>query len=769
MSAVRSVLLALAVLPALLQAQVPTKCLEIESILVDACNPSDLCPGSSEGQNEMVRFRTGPQATPIGALEADWPNNTWRGLVQNGTTAQLTAALNATITTCGLLLEPPAGIIPPGSQVLMVTSTEMCVAANPFTNLVDTLYIVYQLAGNTQGHFANNPASGQPITLEPSPDVSTRTLILFYTPTNCSDTATYVREQLVNNEGTYGGPGVINDGATAQFTWPGVPQVSYVNYGCQAPIEPLVVEAEALGSLCGGSPVSLEGTVSGTYASVLWQGGQGTFSDPNAISTQYTPGPDETGDVELQFCATTACGTLLCTTLVLPTGEGPVVSVNGGTPLVLCEGNTLDLVADGADSYLWSTGATTATLTIVEAGSYTVTGTNACGTASTTVEVVSAQGPEVSISGDDSICPGESSVLTAVGADSYVWNTGAVGPTLTVTAGGTYTVTGNNGCGSEQSAFVVTLSPGPQVAIQGDDTFCQGGSTVLTATGADTFLWSTGATTPDIEITVAGTYTVAGTNACGTVEAEVIVVIGNAPTVSITGDLLICPGQGTVLSATGSTGAVWSTGEQGSSITASTAGVYSVSVSNACGTATDEVEVAVTEVQAGATADVTSGVAPLSVSFQHTGTTGAEIDWQFGDGATDSGTDPVHVFDDPGVYTVTQEVTVDGCTATATFIITVLELEGPPSSVIVPNVITPNGDGQNDFFQLISEGLAQVELTIFNRWGQVVARIEAPGLTWDAQTTAGDRVADGTYFYTLKAKGRDGVDHEGSGHITVLR
>jgi gliding motility-associated-like protein len=316
---------------------------------------------------------------------------------------------------------------------------------------------------------------------------------------------------------------------------------------------------------------------------------------------------------------------------------------------------------------------------------------------------------------------------------------------------------------------VVTLSPGPQVAIQGDDTFCQGGSTVLTATGADTFLWSTGATTPDIEITVAGTYTVAGTNACGTVEAEVIVVIGNAPTVSITGDLLICPGQGTVLSATGSTGAVWSTGEQGSSITASTAGVYSVSVSNACGTATDEVEVAVTEVQAGATVDVTSGVAPLSVSFQHTGTTGAEIDWQFGDGATDSGTDPVHVFDDPGVYTVTQEVTVDGCTATATFIITVLELEGPPSSVIVPNVITPNGDGQNDFFQLISEGLAQVELTIFNRWGQVVARIEAPGLTWDAQTTAGDRVADGTYFYTLKAKGRDGVDHEGSGHITVLR
>jgi hypothetical protein len=103
MSAVRSVLLALAVFPAVLQAQVPTKCLEIESILVDACNPSDLCPGSSEGQNEMVRFRTGPQATPIGALEADWPNNTWRGLVQNGTTAQLTFKVRVQLC-CKLVL-----------------------------------------------------------------------------------------------------------------------------------------------------------------------------------------------------------------------------------------------------------------------------------------------------------------------------------------------------------------------------------------------------------------------------------------------------------------------------------------------------------------------------------------------------------------------------------------------------------------------------------------------------------------------------------------
>ncbi len=765
----RSVLLALLSSPVLLFAQIPTKCVEIESILVDACNPSDLCPGSSEGQNEMVRFRTGPQATPIGTLVADWPNNTWRGLVQNSTTAQLTSALNGTIAACGWLLEPPGGIIPPGSQVLMVTSTEMCVAANPFTNLVDTLYIVYQMAGNTQGHFANNPASGQPITLEPSPDITTRTLILFYTPTNCSDTATYVREQLVNNEGTYGGAGVINDGATAQFTWPGVPAVSYVNFGCQAPIEPLLVEAEALGSLCAGNPVDLVGTVSGAYTSVLWQGGLGSFSDPNATATVYTPAPGETGEVELQFCAVTLCGTPLCTTLVLPTGEGPVVSVNGGAPLVLCEGSTLDLVADGADSYLWSTGATTATLTIVEAGFYTVTGTNACGSASLTVPVDSAQGPVVSIGGDDNICPGESSLLTAVGADSYVWSTGAVGPTLIVTAGGTYTVIGSNGCGSEQAAFVVTLSPGPLVVIQGDTTICQGASTTLTASGADAFLWSTGAVTSFIEVDSPGSYTVTGTNSCGTAQAQVQVVIEAAPVVSISGDLLICPGEGTVLTATGGGDLQWSTGEGTASITVTAPGSYSVTVSNACGTATDQVNVAEVEVLAGFTPDVTSGPAPLSVSFVHTGSFPADILWQFGDGATDGGSSVVHVFDQSGTYTVLQEVTVNGCTATTSVLILVLEVEGLPSSVIVPNVITPNGDGLNDFFQLISEGLVEVELTIYDRWGQVVDRLDAAAQTWDARNVAGEPVSDGTYFYVLTARGGDGVDHGRTGHITVLR
>lgn len=55
-----AVLAALACVPAASRAQIPVKCLEIESILVDACTAGGSCPGSQEGQNEMVRFITGP-------------------------------------------------------------------------------------------------------------------------------------------------------------------------------------------------------------------------------------------------------------------------------------------------------------------------------------------------------------------------------------------------------------------------------------------------------------------------------------------------------------------------------------------------------------------------------------------------------------------------------------------------------------------------------------------------------------------------------------
>jgi gliding motility-associated-like protein len=160
----------------------------------------------------------------------------------------------------------------------------------------------------------------------------------------------------------------------------------------------------------------------------------------------------------------------------------------------------------------------------------------------------------------------------------------------------------------------------------------------------------------------------------------------------------------------------------------------------------------------------------LEVSFTGQGSPlDAALAWDLGDGGSDAGADVEHVYLEPGVYTVTLTASASGCTASATTTITVLDGPGLISSVTVPNVFTPNGDGQNDQLALVEVGIASVDLEVLNRWGQVVGRIERPGQLWDARTFSGEQVPDGTYFFVMTATGEDGRKHEAKGTITVLR
>lgn len=821
-------------------AQVPTKCLEIESILVDACNPTAICAGSSEGQNEMVRFRVGPDPIAIGDLEADWPNGIWRGLVQNPTTASITSQLNATIVSCGLLIEPSGGIIPAGASVLLVTSTEMCVAGNSFAALTDTLYIVFQDAGNTSGHFANSTVAGQPISPTPPVGNTQRTLILFHNASGCSDTATYVCELLVNDVGSYGGQSGESNGGTAEFSWPGVPVVGYVNYGCQAPFSPLFVEAEAIGQLCGGTgtvDISAE-VIGGTFTSVQWSGGTGTFGDPTALVTTYTAGSGDVGTVTLTLCAQTDCADPICGSVNVPSGSGPTITITADGPLAICPGEDVQLTASGADAYSWSSGEGSASITVSTPGTYTVTGTDVCGTGEAAVEVTFGTGVVVTITGNTALCPGESTVLTANGATNYlwstgeltpsitvsstgsysvtgsnacgsstesvtvsqgvapsvsiagpasvcagspatltattngslVWSTGATTPSITVTAAGTYSATATNSCGSSSASFTVTESPGPTVAITGVLSICDGASTTLSASGADTYVWSTGASGSSITVSTPGAITVTGTNACGSDDATVTVGQSPAPTVTVSGGGTLCPGEQLVLTASSNATVTWNTGSISTSLTVTTAGLYVATATNACGTDSDAQQVTLSPLTASFTASPTSGTAPLTVQFTNISAQAAASAWDFDGEGTSTTTSPSFTFTEPGTYLVTLVTTADDCVAEADQLITVIAPgPGTASVITIPNVFTPNGDRVNDVLALQAVNIVSVEVFIYNRWGQKVNELKRVGEVWDARSMSGNVVPDGTYFYTLTAQGTDGVTHDLSGHITVVR
>jgi len=261
--------------------------------------------------------------------------------------------------------------------------------------------------------------------------------------------------------------------------------------------------------------------------------------------------------------------------------------------------NAIDAVGIGKDtvpgifsSYLWSPGGeTTQTKTVTASGVYTLTVTNGNGcTSSASVTVVDAitTVPVITAGGPTAFCPGGSVVLTSSIASGITWSNGATTPAITVSSAGSYTVTYNGGaCGSLTSAPVsVSINPVPTAAITGSLEICLGNQNQLDAgAGFSSYLWSTGQTSRTILISTAGIYSVTVTNAAGcTASASVTATYATLPSPVITGNPGFCPGGSTVLDAgAGYNSYLWSTGASTRTITVSTAGTYSVTVTNAGG------------------------------------------------------------------------------------------------------------------------------------------------------------------------------------------
>ena len=267
----------------------------------------------------------------------------------------------------------------------------------------------------------------------------------------------------------------------------------------------------------------------------------------------------------------------------------PVITVVGN--LSFCEGGQTELTAQGATVYQWNTGAETSSLVLNNGGTYSVSGTSAFGCQSTAqVTVTKHPLPIPAITGNSSICEGETGVLTASGGTTYFWNNGVSTATMNPTAGGTYSVTviDQHGC-SDSLSTVVTVRPAPQVAIVGDSSFCQGSTLILTAqsTNQVTYNWSNGGTGSSISLNTPGIYSVTATDINGCIATvSKNITQKSIPSVQISGNLSPCLGSSTTLSATNAIQYLWSNGSTSSSITvtpsASTQYSLTATGSNGC-------------------------------------------------------------------------------------------------------------------------------------------------------------------------------------------
>lgn len=236
----------------------------------------------------------------------------------------------------------------------------------------------------------------------------------------------------------------------------------------------------------------------------------------------------------------------------------PTATITAGGATTFCQGGSVLLTASAGASYLWSTGATTQSITASSTGNYSVVVTNAagCASASASQSVTVNANPSVSIStsGPTTFCDGNSVTLSATAGASYAWSNGASSQAVIISSAGNYsvTVTDANGCQGSASQSV-TVNPNPSVFnVGGGGTYCTvpgtGVSVSLSGseTGVDYTFSYTGNGTP---VTLSGT----GSSISANGLTQVGTVVVNAVNAS-TGCSASMNGSASVLSQTAS---VW--------------------------------------------------------------------------------------------------------------------------------------------------------------------------------------------------------------------
>jgi|694.fasta_scaffold00173_77 gliding motility-associated-like protein len=260
----------------------------------------------------------------------------------------------------------------------------------------------------------------------------------------------------------------------------------------------------------GGSPLS----TCGTATTLLTGSGASTYTwNTGPTTTTINVSPSSTTSYTLSGTSAQGCINSTITTVTVNAVPNTSITTSSNT---ICSGSSATLNASGASTYTWSNSSNSSSIIVSPASAtvYTVTGTNSVGcTRSFTTNIGVNSLPTIT-SSSVTICNGNTGTLAAAGALSYTWNTGPVSSSIAVNPSITtnYTVTGTASNGCRNSAITsVSVNALPPVSVN-SSTLCSNQSLTLTAGGANTYNWSTGASGPNIVInpTTSTNYTVTG-------------------------------------------------------------------------------------------------------------------------------------------------------------------------------------------------------------------------------------------------------------------
>jgi gliding motility-associated-like protein len=263
-----------------------------------------------------------------------------------------------------------------------------------------------------------------------------------------------------------------------------------------------------------------------------------------------------------------------------------------GSDTLLCMGDTLVLtVYDTLGTSLWSSGSIMFTDTIFTTNIVYVTVSNQCGQLQDTMEIHFLDEPIASLGSDTIVCVGDSLNLKVVSIYcSYQWSNTSILDSIWVDTTGFYSLIKSNICGVDTDTVYIQSEHFPTLNLGNDTLICEGSIIQLSAYYSNSiYQWNNGSADSIISVTTEGKYNVEVTNSCGISRDTLTVEIDSVLLVNLGPDTILCLGDSLRLESNEKGSSyLWSTGDTTDGLLILSADTYSLTVSNVCGSFTDE-------------------------------------------------------------------------------------------------------------------------------------------------------------------------------------
>ncbi|MDX2248999.1 MAG: gliding motility-associated C-terminal domain-containing protein [Bacteroidia bacterium] len=337
--------------------------------------------------------------------------------------------------------------------------------------------------------------------------------------------------------------------------------------------------------ICQGDTLQL-GVGSGV--SYSWSPAAG-LSNPNIATPLAFPDTSTTYIASI----TDNCGFVRTESFTINLEHDSSLNIDLGSDTILCPGQNilLDAFRPGP-SYLWQNGSTASSFTVTTPGLYWVELENICGTRRDSIVVTSQVAPVINLGNDTTLCAGTTLQLDVSTPNAtYEWQNGSSAAQQTISTPGIYWVVVSNHCGFDRDSIVVLYESPPLPVNLGNDTIlCNNNALTLDVTQpASTYLWQNNSTANSFTIVAPGLYWAQVTNLCGSDRDSITIAYDQTPIVNLGNDTALCQGDILILNAAWTATSVyqWNTGSTSAGVVVSGPGVYSVTVTNTCGSDQD--------------------------------------------------------------------------------------------------------------------------------------------------------------------------------------